>query len=108
MWFCWTGLTLLVSNLLLANTGEDEQMDEGAIYERALSEIKSLLEIIVDSKSHWIVVSNELGLGLVPPYPLGRFYRDVLGSVNQKVAVVADEVFFLAAGIAIPIHQYRE
>lgn len=46
-----------------------------------------------------VFVSNEVGLGLVPEYPLGRRFRDVLGAVNQKVAEAADEVYFLVAGI---------
>ncbi len=48
-----------------------------------------------------VFVSNEVGLGLVPVYPLGRKFRDVLGTVNQKVAQSADEVYFLVAGMPL-------
>jgi adenosylcobinamide kinase/adenosylcobinamide-phosphate guanylyltransferase len=51
------------------------------------------------------VVSNEVGLGLVPPYPLGRVYRDAIGRANQRLSRVADEVFFLAAGMVLPLHE---
>jgi adenosylcobinamide kinase/adenosylcobinamide-phosphate guanylyltransferase len=46
-----------------------------------------------------IVVSNEVGLGLVPPYPLGRLYRDNLGWANQRLAAAADRVLFMVAGL---------
>ncbi len=51
----------------------------------------------------WLVVSNEVGLGLVPPYPLGRVYRDVLGWANQRLARVAQRVIFMVAGIPMVI-----
>jgi adenosylcobinamide kinase / adenosylcobinamide-phosphate guanylyltransferase len=46
-----------------------------------------------------ILVSNEVGLGLVPPYPFGRIFRDLLGLVNKKIASVSDEVYFFVAGL---------
>jgi adenosylcobinamide kinase/adenosylcobinamide-phosphate guanylyltransferase len=46
-----------------------------------------------------VVVSNEVGMGLVPPYPLGRLYRDVLGRANQRLAAAADRVYLLVAGL---------
>jgi len=50
-----------------------------------------------------IVVSNEVGLGIVPDNPLARKYRDFAGILNQKVAQAADEVYFTAAGIPLKI-----
>ncbi len=46
-----------------------------------------------------ILVSNEVGLGLVPSYPFGRVFRDLLGLVNKKIASVSDEVYFFVAGL---------
>ena len=51
----------------------------------------------------WIVVSNEVGLGVVPPTRLGRIFADELGRVNQLVAAAADDVYFMAAGLAMPM-----
>mgnify|MGYP000698821186 CR=1 FL=1 len=48
---------------------------------------------------------NEIGLGLVPPYQMGRVYRDLLGWANQRLAREADKVVFLAAGIPITIKE---
>jgi adenosylcobinamide kinase/adenosylcobinamide-phosphate guanylyltransferase len=55
------------------------------------------------TKAHFIIVSNEVGLGLVSPYPAGRVYRDALGMANQMLAKNADEVYLMVAGIAIPL-----
>ncbi len=48
-----------------------------------------------------IAVSNELGLGIVPENPLSRRFRDLSGTINQLIANAAQEVFFVAAGIAL-------
>jgi adenosylcobinamide kinase / adenosylcobinamide-phosphate guanylyltransferase len=50
-----------------------------------------------------IVVSNEVGLGLVPPYPLGRIYRDILGRANQYLAARANRVIFMVAGLPMTV-----
>ena len=47
----------------------------------------------------FIIVSNEVGLGVVPSYPLGRIFRDLMGTVNKEIAAVAYEVHFFIAGI---------
>ena len=102
-------LTLLVSNLLLLE-GEIDQSDMAradAFSHRLEAEIQALLEAIRGSRADWIVVSNEVGLGLVPLYPSGRLYRDLLGHANQVLAAQADEVYWLVAGIPVPIHGYR-
>ena len=57
--------------------------------------------------AHWLVVSNEVGQGLVPPYAMGRVFRDLLGWANQLVAEKADEVYWMVAGIAVPVGGYR-
>jgi adenosylcobinamide kinase/adenosylcobinamide-phosphate guanylyltransferase len=48
-----------------------------------------------------VVVSNEVGLGIVPDHPLGRAFRDAAGIMNRRVAAVADEMHFLVAGQAL-------
>lgn len=53
----------------------------------------------------WIVVTNEVGLGVVPPTPLGRYFRDALGRVNQVMAAAADEVVWMMAGLEVPIRS---
>jgi adenosylcobinamide kinase/adenosylcobinamide-phosphate guanylyltransferase len=64
-----------------------------------MREIEELMEAVDEADAVYIIVSNELGMGLVPANPLGREYRDLLGKANQFVAARADEVYFMMAGI---------
>lgn len=92
-------LTLLASNVLMRVSGS--RMDQ---YEAELeAEIKYLLETCARSVATWVVVSNEVGLGLVPENPLSRAYRDALGRANQQVAAQADQVLFMIAGIPMRV-----
>jgi len=93
-------MTLLASNVILQlpETATEQEA------EQALKiEVDSLLDCIERSHAQWIIVSNEVGLGLVPPYPLGRIYRDALGRANQQLAMHADRVVMMVAGIPVPI-----
>ena len=91
-------LTLLVSNILLALETEPPT---------SMAAVQAELEAILAAQARLdvplIVVSNEVGLGLVPPYPLGRVYRDVLGRANQYLAARANRVIFMVAGLPMTI-----
>jgi adenosylcobinamide kinase / adenosylcobinamide-phosphate guanylyltransferase len=93
-------LTLLVSNVILT-LGE---MPEPARAERAVwDEVKALVQACEQSMETLIVVSNEVGLGLVPDNALGRLYRDLLGKANQKLAAQAEIVYFMVSGLAVEL-----
>ncbi len=93
-------LTLLANNIIVP-LPESVTAQEA---ETALNaEIEELLSAYNQSAAEWIIVSNEVGLGLVPPYPLGRIYRDALGRANQRLAAVADEVLFMVAGLPLKV-----
>ena len=62
-------------------------------------EINELINVLREQKQDWLIVSNEVGLGLVPPYQMGRVYRDAIGWANQRLAREADKVSFMVAGI---------
>jgi adenosylcobinamide kinase/adenosylcobinamide-phosphate guanylyltransferase len=96
-------LTMLVSNLILEVSGSEDQPDEARATQAVNAEAEALLAVIRSSPADWIVVSNEVGMGLVPPYPLGRLYRDLLGWVNQRFAAQADEFYFMLAGIPMQV-----
>ena len=66
-------------------------------------EMEDLLAAIHAQKQEWFIISNELGLGLVPPYQMGRVYRDALGWANQRLAREADTVLFMVAGIPMVV-----
>jgi adenosylcobinamide kinase / adenosylcobinamide-phosphate guanylyltransferase len=93
-------LTLLASNLISPLV---EPIDEDFAQALLDGEVDSLLEAYAKSQAEWFIISNEVGLGLVPPYPLGRVYRDALGRANQRIAQAADEVILMVAGIAVGV-----
>jgi len=93
-------LTLLVSNAVLTLPESASAIEAEAA---ALAEVDELLAAYRRGTSSWIVISNEVGLGLVPPYPMGRVYRDALGRANQRLAAEADEVLFMVAGIPMKV-----
>ena len=79
-------LTLWLSNLLFH--GKD--MDQ---------EVGKLCALLPELPGHVILVSNEVGMGLVPENPEGRAFRDAQGRLNQAVAAVVENVEFVAAGL---------
>ncbi len=85
-------VTLWVSNALLNN-------QEGELE----NQVAELVEEIPLLPFHFLAVSNEVGLGLVPDTPLGREYRDLLGTVNQHLARACKEVVFLTAGLPLKV-----
>ena len=91
-------LTLLVSNLM-----GTEDIDAETLEKKVTAELEDLVAFMRTTKAYFIIVSNEVGLGLVSPYPAGRIYRDALGMANQMLAKNADEVYLMVAGIAIPL-----
>lgn len=93
-------ITLLISNLLLSFP-EDTPAD--IVMHKIHGEIDELIAAQARLGGQWLLVSNEVGLGVVPPYPLGRVYRDALGWANQALAKSAKRVVFMVAGIPMVI-----
>lgn len=95
-------LTLLVSNMMLdLEPASTVPAPDAAVQE----EISALLQVCQTSNATFIIVSNEVGLGLVPDTSLGRRYRDLLGQANQTLAAQADTVYFMVAGLAVDIKR---
>jgi len=92
-------LDVWLGNLLL----EHQDQAAEALNSLALSDVDRLLEVCCRSPAAFFLVSSEVGLSLVPPYPLGRCFQDVLGLVNQKVAGAATQVYLVVAGIPMEI-----
>jgi adenosylcobinamide kinase/adenosylcobinamide-phosphate guanylyltransferase len=94
-------VTLLVSNLVLTF---DDPFSASA--ERGIDrEVAELIRFVDERDGYTIVVSNEVGLGVVPAHELGRAYRDLLGRANQILAQRADQVYFLVSGVPLLIKQ---
>lgn len=95
-------VTLLVSNLLMQFV-KDDLVDEGPFLLAVQKEIEDLIAAIRERDQEWFIISNEVGLGLVPAYQMGRVYRDALGWANQCLAREADRVILMVAGIPTTI-----
>ena len=93
-------LTLLANNVIAPLP---EPIEDAEAEKMLNAEIDDLLTAYAESDAAWIIVSNEVGLGLVPPYPLGRIYRDALGKANQRLAAAADDVWFMVAGLPLKV-----
>jgi adenosylcobinamide kinase/adenosylcobinamide-phosphate guanylyltransferase len=93
-------MTLLVSNVVVPM---DVTADLSAATAAVEAEVDALLQVVRESAATCIVVSNEVGLGLVPDTPLGRVYRDLLGHANQLLAAHAQVVYFMVAGLAVDV-----
>ena len=97
-------ITLLVNNVFKQHGNlTDDTVDASLIEKEVVAEINELVDCINRVNAAFIIVSNELGLGLVPADRISRLYRDLLGKANQILARNVDEVYFLAAGIPLLI-----
>ncbi len=84
-------ITLWLSNLILKWNDDLKIMNE----------IDRFTDVAMQVQSSLILVSNEVGMGIVPADPLGRRFRDLSGMVNQRIASVAKRVIFMVSGIPI-------
>ena len=87
-------LTLWLSNLLVAG------MAAGSIREQ----VEALVAVLAAPRLRAILVTNEVGMGIVPETPLGRAFRDLAGQSHQRLAAVADEIYLAALGVVLRVH----
>lgn len=83
-------LTLWLSNHMLAGHDIDRETER-------------LHSVLSRPRGSWLVVANEVGLGIVPETPLGRRFRDAAGRLNQQVAASATRVLFMVAGLPMQV-----
>ena len=101
-------LTIMMSNLMF---DQDVDYDEAPpeviekVENRIWDEIQALIQIIKTHHKSLIIVSNEVGMGLVPSYKLGNHFRDISGRMNQKIANLADEVTFVIVGQPLKLKE---
>jgi adenosylcobinamide kinase/adenosylcobinamide-phosphate guanylyltransferase len=87
-------LTLWLSNLLFSTNGT--QADE---------KVEALVQALLQLDFSVVLVTNEVGLGIVPENPLARRFRDLAGWTNQRIAAAADEVVLMVAGIPMAVKK---
>lgn len=97
-------ITLLVNNIFNQCSDQAGRLLDTAIIEQKLvAEIGELIDCICRTDADFIIVTNEVGLGLVPDNQMGRLYRDLLGRANQMLAQAVDEVYLMVAGLPVRI-----
>lgn len=108
-------ITLWLNNLF-AQTATQHESEAGQYApislfdEVALQEIEKLLATarLLAAGKTLLIVTNEVGLGIVPAYPLGRLYRDTLGYLNQRLAQASDRVYLMVAGMGVDLKRLNE
>jgi adenosylcobinamide kinase/adenosylcobinamide-phosphate guanylyltransferase len=100
-------ITNLLFRIVYKHRIEDLEIIDNAFERKIEREVQEFFELFLsqlikageEHNLNIIIVSNEVGLGLVPAYPFGRVFRDLLGLANKKIASVSDEVYFFVAGL---------
>ena len=93
-------ITLLV-NAVFNEFGEN--LDEEKIEKAVTEEIDEIIDCMKSLDREFIIVTNEVGLGLVPANEAGRFYRDILGKANSMLAAACDEVYLMVSGLPVKV-----
>ena len=97
-------ITLLVNNIFgCYDEMQFENIADSVLEKAVIAEIQQLQTCLKKVAASFIIVSNEVGLGIVPDNRMGRLYRDILGRANQILAQNADEVYLMVAGIPLRV-----
>lgn len=100
-------VTVMITNLLFDNGEVDwdhiKQEEIMSVEGKIKEQFNKLIKLAAQSTIPFILVTNELGMGLVPEYPLGRIYRDIAGRINQMLAAEAACVYLCISGIPVRI-----
>lgn len=82
-------------------------MSDEDLQKSCLARVSALIEAAARCPGLVVIVSNEVGQGVVPAYPLGRLFRDIAGWANQLVASAAQQVFYCVAGIPVELKRLQ-
>ena len=99
-------ITVLTSNIMFDVTKDNEYIDfelQREVEDKVIGEITSLVNLI-NSKGYFLtLVTNEVGLSIVPENHISRVFRDIQGRVNQRMAALSQEVYLVCCGIPVKI-----
>lgn len=104
-------LTVYITNLMLKDYQEDPFLDKEKFMERKEEEICKEVENIIKAvpqDKELVIVSNEVGFGIVPDNFLSRVFRDISGRMNQLISQEGDQIIMVCAGIPIKIKPSLE
>jgi adenosylcobinamide kinase/adenosylcobinamide-phosphate guanylyltransferase len=97
-------ITMLVNNIFCSyDEDQFEKLEDAVLEKKVVSEISELIACMKRVEASFIIISNEVGLGLVPDNRMGRLYRDILGRANQMLAQNSEEVYLMVAGIPLRV-----
>ncbi|EPJ7086089.1 bifunctional adenosylcobinamide kinase/adenosylcobinamide-phosphate guanylyltransferase [Citrobacter amalonaticus] len=98
-------ITTMVTNLLFAfgGDGDPDSWDYAALETAVEAEVQALIAACQRCPARVVLVTNEVGMGIVPENRLARHFRDIAGRVNQRLAAAADEVWLVVSGIGVKI-----
>lgn len=100
-------ITILISNLMFYSIGDNEEnlnsKNINDLEEKIRNEINDILDEISRVNGKFVIVTNEVGYGIVPENKLARIYRDIVGRINQNIASKADEVYLVTCGLPMKI-----
>ena len=95
-------ITVYISNLLLSGNKIDN-IDSKQKETEIKSELEKIIKVVKENSLDIIIVTNEVGQGIIPDNKLGRIYRDIVGRMNQYLASEADKVYITFAGLPVEI-----
>ena len=99
-------LTVLTSNIMFDMTKDLELIDtkmQQTVEDTICCELIHFIDQIQEKNFHLVIVTNEVGCAIVPEHHISRVYRDLLGRVNQRIASLSDEVYFLFCGLPVKL-----
>ena len=104
-------ITTMIANFMV-DSGLDFDSstveDVNILEEKITKEVFSLINVCNDNDKKLIIVSNETGMGLVPPYYMGNYFRDISGRINNKIGLKSDSMYFIFSGIPIKLKHKGE
>lgn len=99
-------ITIMITNLMLEACHDWDKVSQreiDCVEANIKQEMEKLLKVVDEKDTTFILVTNEVGMGIVPENKLSRIFRDIAGRVNQMLAQAADEVYLCVAGIPVRI-----
>ena len=99
-------VTVMITNLMFEENRDFDKMTKEEVDSLALNLQQQFEEFILKARElnkNLVLVTNEVGYGLVPEYKLGRIFRDTAGSINQYIASLSDEVYLVACGLPLKL-----
>ncbi|NEZ47005.1 bifunctional adenosylcobinamide kinase/adenosylcobinamide-phosphate guanylyltransferase [Clostridium niameyense] len=99
-------VTVMITNLMFQENIDYDKISSDKLEDllnKIKKEFEKLIYSAIENKKQLIMVTNEVGYGVVPAYKLGRIFRDFAGSINKFIAFISDEVYLVTCGIPLKI-----